>query len=501
MSITSEESQIKTVMEEPKKDTDLKIEDIVEMIKREHDSTDDFERVEPENLLGELGNKKKDNNDENPDGDSKEVKGEEKKKEEEKEKEKEEKEKGEKKEGGGSVEEEKAKSERQQSSVLEPPRVQEDPLAVDMDPKVQMEYEQLPSCTIPKRTFINEQEEPEVQKEEELGKREELGEEEKALPATPPPSADIEKYDSMADPFQRPTGRTTSAEGFNPKAATVAFVEIERSASAAPPPQNLSTNITDNNLLLDFSDNTVTTTTNINKDVLISSNIAPTVSDQTKMNGDQSTNPTKKDMPEKENLSSFEPLDSDSVHSLNTTSSVPPNKPNEENTDIVSSSIENFSKEFTDDNVTRNDKFSLDYLVFKDTNETVSTNSDKVRDLFKDITDPIQTTTTKITTIKRTDQMDDKPLNSTTKSESKTASSISKLSTQDDGQKDARYNIDKPKDRIQEIEIAPKEIFRDMGLVMIQSGSWRSGDLGREFLGWSSQISSNIIGFQIFIVS
>ncbi|XP_015180675.1 PREDICTED: reticulon-4 isoform X2 [Polistes dominula] len=475
MSITSEESQITTVMEEPKKDTDSKIEDIVGTIKREHDSTDDFERVEPENLLGELSNKKKDNDDENADGDSKEVKGEVKK---EEEKEKEEKEKGEKKEGGGLVEEEKAKSEGQQSSVLEPPRVQEDhPVAADsMDPEVQTKHEQLPTCTIPKRTFLNEQEEREVQKEEELGKREELEEEEKALPATPPPSADIEKYDSMADPFQRPAGRTTSAEGFNPKAATVAFVEIERTASAPPPPppHTLPTSNTDNNLLLDFSDNnihnTVTSTSNINKDALISSTIATTapVSDQTKMNDDQSSNLTKKDMPEKENLSSFEPLDSDSTHS-STTPSAPVIKSNKESTDIVLSSSHDSSKELADDLVTSNDQFSADHWAFKDTNETVSTISDNVNDIVKDTTaiktEPTQITNTKILTSKRTDQKDDKTSNSTTKSESKTVSSISKLSTQDDGKKDARYNVDKPENRIQDIEIAPKEIFRDMGLV------------------------------------
>ncbi|XP_047362452.1 reticulon-1 isoform X2 [Vespa velutina] len=472
MSTTFQESKITTgpLMEEPKKnDSDSsKSEEMISTIKREHDSTDDFERVEPENLLfvggegggGDLLGKKEEGG-----SFEKETKGEVKaeveveiaveKKKEEKEvllkKEEKEEEKGEKKEGEKSVEKDKSESSSLPatiSSTTEPPRVQDHHPGDSTDLKINTDH-QLPNIT-KRSSFLNEDQEGEEE------------EEEKALPATPPPSADIEKYNSMADPFQRPAGRTTSAEGFNPRAATVAFVETERAAaSSAPSPQTLSTNSAENTVFLDFFENT--------NDLITNS----TISDQTKMNFDQSLNPTSKDTNEKEAVPSSNLLDLDSFQSSTTTTTtttitppVPSTKVNTNNTDLLSTSNHEIF-EHVDDNITKNDKKTLDDRWNVNESVDVLPTITKKDQNDVNVNDIIKETIATESTIKRKDQNDDKTINSDKNAESKSTSIATKTSTnvaQDIGHKDGRY-FDKSRDKIQEIEIAPKEIFRDMGLV------------------------------------
>nr|XP_050863013.1 reticulon-4 isoform X2 [Vespula vulgaris] len=455
MSTTFQESKITTgpLMEELKKnDSDCKSEEMISNIKREHDSTDDFERVEPENLfVGELGKKEEGSFGKETKGEVKAeaVEVEEKKekekevltKEEEEEKEKE-KEKGEKREGES---EEGKKSESSSLSTTvstsESPRVQDHHrLGHSTDLKVHTDH-QLPSIT-KHSSFLNE------------GRQGEEEEEEKALPATPPPSADIEKYNSMADPFQRPAGRTTSAEGFNPRAATVAFVETERAAaSSAPSPQTLSTNSAENNVLLDLSDNTT--------DVLTS-----TTTDQTKMNFDQSLNPMSKDTSEKEAVVSSNLLDLDSFQSTTTIAPpVPLTNLDTDNADLLSTSNHD-TFEHVDDNLTKNDKTLDDRWKVNESVDVLPTIAKKDQNDVN-VNDVIEETTAIESTIKRKDPNDDKTINSGKNAESKATSILSKTSTnvtQDVGQKDRRY-FDKSRNKVQEIEIAPKEIFRDMGLV------------------------------------
>ncbi|KAL2719559.1 reticulon-4 isoform X2 [Vespula squamosa] len=472
MSTTFQESKLTAgpLMEESKKnDTDSKTEEMISNIKREHDSTDDFERLEPENLLvGELGKKEE--------GGSfgKETKGEvkaealeveEKKKEKEvlatkKEEGEEEEEKGEKKEGE-SEEGKKSESSPATVSTSEPPRGQDHhhQPGHSTDLKVHTDH-QLPSIT-KHSSFLNE------------GREGEEEEEEKALPATPPPSADIEKYNSMADPFQRPAGRTTSAEGFNPRAATVAFVETERAAaSSAPSPQTLSTNSAENTVLLDLSSDNAT-------DLLTS-----TKPDQTKMNFDQSVHPISKDTREKEPVVSSNLLDLDSFQSTTTAPPVPLTKLNTDNADLLSTSNHD-TFEHIDDNLTKNDKTLDDRWKVNESVDVLPTIAKKDQNDVN-VNDIIKETVATESTIKRKDQNDDKTINSGKNAESKGTSIASKTSTnvtQEVGKKDGRY-FDKSRDKVQEIEIAAKEIFRDMGLVIIQSGSWTDDDLEMEFLGY-----------------
>ncbi|KAK2576019.1 hypothetical protein KPH14_007371 [Odynerus spinipes] len=405
MSTTSQESKITGAGES--KDSDQKHEEIIPTLKREHDSTDDFERVEPENLFAsETSSSKKEE------------------------------------EEAVLVKEEEKKKQKEGATEQQGPRSQEDNRpAFSMDSRV-VHAEQVPPRT--ERSLLDEGLEG-------LGEREE-----KAVPATPPPSADLEKYNSMADPFQQqPAGKNAaSADQIDPRAATVAFVETERAAAAAIQAQNVApangaAAPGENTLLLDLSKSH-------DKDKVITSTKKNNDDDDDDDDNDEARMSAALDSSTKEVSSNL--LDFDSFESK---PSVPATKVEPEIVDLLSTSNHEILAR-GDENVTKNDRNlgmgdrSSDH-EFVDVRTTAKKEQNDVN--VKDTLVGGEPTT------KRKEQTAEKTMNSEVKPDSKATSGRTSASSvpQNTGSKDTRYP-GKSVEKIQEIEIAPKEIFTDMGL-------------------------------------